>query len=90
MHYPWWGQRGVAEGEYSEEGTTIHRALQEVSKFLLIHSSETHFAQVLESRIGREDVGQENPFASVQKQESRCVDSGQGQDLDQIWTWVAT
>ena len=65
MHYPWWGQRGVAGGEYSEEGTTIHRALQEVSKFLLIQSSETHFAQVLESRIGREDVGQENPFASV-------------------------
>ena len=65
MHYPWWGERGVAGGKHSEEGTIGHRAHREVLKFLLIYSFETPFAQVLEARIGREDVGQENPFASV-------------------------
>ena len=43
----------------------MHRAHREVLEFLLIYSFETPFAQVLEARIGREDVGQENPFASV-------------------------
>ena len=67
MHHSWRGSRGIAGGKYSQEGKlhsifdTFQSSSSDVS-IILLHS---FLPKVLESRIGRQDVGQSNPFASV-------------------------
>ena len=60
MHYSWRGSRGAAGGKCSKEGKfDPHQSLLSGCMYYCF------LAKVLETRIGRQDVGQSNPFASV-------------------------